>query len=343
MFDHEFAFVGCDDYETSQDVEQVCNEESQEHLLSQHLFEIGDQDFYPRQAQLLNSMWFDDTEKMEVLIDKIFEGCVIRPNSVELYLKLCTDICTNVPEFKRIVTKAAMKLPSNNMFFCYKWISQFPELVDKITSGYISDLTLLWFAPEIEKSNRAAFDRKILSIVSRTHENPRFMSFLRQTAKAFNNNDDDDDSSDYNWEFYKRDRELGINRSPIAIAIRYDDLDTFQDILTKSQMGINDKIPISMFERCDFVNNGPTLIQFAAFFGSKKIFKFLIMNNADLTVTDDTNKITLNHFAVAGGDIEIIRLCHCENDNMDGVIEYADDYYHVAIADWIRTMNETHE
>ncbi|OHT14738.1 hypothetical protein TRFO_02998 [Tritrichomonas foetus] len=154
------------------------------------------------------------------------------------------------------------------------------------------------------------------------------------------------------WKLYKEQRELGINPSPAAIALRFDDLEWLQVLAARDNIDVNQRIDVSIFERCNVVNHRPTWIQFAAFFGSVKCFKFLLVNGANLKLFDEhpvsdgnfSNSCTnLLHFAIAGGDNEIIRICYNTFNNLDGCDDVAGHFKHYAIYDWIKMMTSCAE
>lgn len=107
----------------------------------------------------------------------------------------------------------------------------------------------------------------------------------------------------------------GYNSNPLAEIIRNDDIDSFVQIASKSNDTdfINTRIITKRtFDRFPILSHQPTLIQYAAFFNSIKIFKYLLLNNAD---TDEESFrfgfdqfYSLAHFAVSGGSTEIIRI-----------------------------------
>lgn len=95
----------------------------------------------------------------------------------------------------------------------------------------------------------------------------------------------------------------------IAQSIRSDDLDTFQSIISHANVSLLSKIKWSLFESMHFRNreNMPTLIEYAAYFGSLNIFKFLVLNQVlDSISHENLNK--LGEFSVIGGNSEIIHI-----------------------------------
>ena len=103
------------------------------------------------------------------------------------------------------------------------------------------------------------------------------------------------------------------NIDPISIAIRDDNLEMFQDIISHSNIDemSSTKIQYSFFEPFHFINQMIkmellSLIEYASFFGSINIFKFLLTNDNNLTKFR-------GKFAIAGGNAEIIHILE-END-----------------------------
>lgn len=100
-------------------------------------------------------------------------------------------------------------------------------------------------------------------------------------------------------------RKIGKNDSPIALAIRDDDVKKCQTIISSLNIKKDYHIPYSIFETIEGVSqrsNIPSLLEYAAFFGSINCFKYLVMN--DFIITPK-----LISFAIFGGNLEIIHIC----------------------------------
>lgn len=106
-------------------------------------------------------------------------------------------------------------------------------------------------------------------------------------------------------------RKLCYHPSKLHKSIRDDDIDTFQMILSKNNIGINYKIEYSPYERAMTIDSDCSLAQVAAVYGSLKIFKFLFMQN-ELII--DKNLLDYAYF---GNNHEIIHLCEkrCSKQN----------------------------
>lgn len=107
-----------------------------------------------------------------------------------------------------------------------------------------------------------------------------------------------------NLERHNELRERGRNHHQIAEIIRNDEIQQFQEIIAQTNISLKSRIPYSFYEDCQFINNKndmPHLIDFASFFGSINIFKFLWIN-------DVKGSSSTFNYAIAGGNYEIIHL-----------------------------------
>ena len=83
--------------------------------------------------------------------------------------------------------------------------------------------------------------------------------------------------------FYEN-RKIGENDSEICKLIRTDSIKKFISYVIKTKCPLDSKIEPSMYETNSFLlKNKPTLIEYAAFYGSIQIFQYLIKGKVDLT------------------------------------------------------------
>ena len=133
------------------------------------------------------------------------------------------------------------------------------------------------------------------------------------------------------WALHRKYALNGFNHSVFAGIIRNDDCDKLQKYFAENGLPINTRISQSIYERCTLLNNSPSSIQYAAYFGALKCFKYLLLSNAlENETTDDLSK-----YAVAGGNLEIIRLCDEYKISFNGTIEIAIEYNQFAVFEWI--------
>ncbi|KAK8847756.1 hypothetical protein M9Y10_018785 [Tritrichomonas musculus] len=103
-------------------------------------------------------------------------------------------------------------------------------------------------------------------------------------------------------ENFEEKRKNGENEGSIYEFIRNDSINEFIIHVNKTIFPLTKKIETSMFETNSFlIKNKPTLIEYAAFFGSIQIFKYLLLNKIELTPS-------LWLFAIHGNNPEMIHL-----------------------------------
>ena len=82
---------------------------------------------------------------------------------------------------------------------------------------------------------------------------------------------------------YDEKRKIGENDSYICSLIRKDSVEEFISYTTRTNMLLKSQIKPSIFETHSFlISENPTLIEYATFFGSIQIVRYLYMNNVKL-------------------------------------------------------------
>ncbi|KAH0793109.1 cask-interacting protein (caskin) 1,2 [Histomonas meleagridis] len=111
-----------------------------------------------------------------------------------------------------------------------------------------------------------------------------------------------DNLSKNDFELHKKLLNKGINPSELSKIIRNDDIGKLQVMSGQQNFDIDQEIAPSLYEKNSYVNKeGISLINYAAYFGSPKCFKYLMDKGAKL--------INTSKYASAGGNLEIIKLC----------------------------------
>ena len=128
------------------------------------------------------------------------------------------------------------------------------------------------------------------------------------------------------WKLHKWLIQEGVNPSNLAKAIRNDDIEKLQEISSQANFDFNQIIEPSLYEWCSFINKeNVSLIDSAAFFGTIKCFRFLLLNCSNVKTTFK--------YAVAGGNHEIIHLCKQNQTTFEGSYE-ASIEYHIVMTLW---------
>ena len=114
-------------------------------------------------------------------------------------------------------------------------------------------------------------------------------------------------------------RKIGENDSYICQLIREDSIDEFIIYVNKTNYNLASKVNESIFETNDFlINNTPTLIEYAAFFGSIQVFQYLRHNNIQL-------ESSIWQYAIHGRNPEMIHLLEENEKNLDDMNELIEE------------------
>lgn len=129
-----------------------------------------------------------------------------------------------------------------------------------------------------------------------------------------------------NWFLFDQLRNLGWENDSIGAIIKLDDVDALTELSSRHNFFIGGFVEASPFEPMN-VPRVTTYISLAAFFGSVKCFKFLLLSGAKLTEN-------VMNCAVAGGCFEIVRII--SQHNIKGGIEAAIEFRRNDMINWIR-------
>lgn len=98
------------------------------------------------------------------------------------------------------------------------------------------------------------------------------------------------------------------NKIPIYNALINDDIEYLQDIISKNNIDLNEIFSFPFYMKDKFIESA-TLLQYSAFFGSIKCFKYLLMN------TTNINFKRLLEYSIAGGNMYIIHITEMQSDD----------------------------
>ena len=137
------------------------------------------------------------------------------------------------------------------------------------------------------------------------------------------------------YENYEEKRQIGENDSYICSLIRQDSIEEFVSFITRTNFSILSSIQPSIFEtNCFLIDKKPTLIEYAAFFGSIQIFQYLRLNNAELTES-------LWFYTIHSKNAELIHFLETDkikppNNSYEKCLEEAIKCHHNDIAEYIK-------
>ena len=285
-------------------------------------------------AAVCNSGMLQTQRGIDVVVEAVVRTAEIRPCAHTLLLLVIGHLSANEC-FERAMLAKLATFPRNCEYLSFLMLRSRPDVIRRITCDFVSDSMFFYFAPEVERCNRQVFDTKMLSLRTRSGDHPNIKAFLALYELLRCDN----------WKVHKCIVCQGVNPESRAMAIRYDNVDDLQAMAARGVFDVNERIDVCPFERCDFVNHRPTMIQYAAFYGAVKCFKWLLLNGADLFKRDDPRWNDglqlqghgLAEFAVAGGNTEIIRLVVQGGCEMTPeCLEVAQQFKWHAISEWLR-------
>jgi ankyrin repeat protein len=186
---------------------------------------------------------------------------------------------------------------------------------------------LSYFAPEIEAAD-GDFAEELIDRIQKFSERrllPQMFGSFSESIDRFRAED---------WFVFNRYREFFASSPGFLFRIREDDVIALQSLGITAPLSVLVRPrPLPAFPS-DALLGHPTMLQTAAFFGSVKCFRWLLWNGADLHALDRLFR-TLPQMAVAGGNIEIVRLCQLYNLDFTGTTHIAIKYHRHDLFEWI--------
>ncbi|OHT10636.1 hypothetical protein TRFO_04130 [Tritrichomonas foetus] len=222
----------------------------------------------------------NDKERLYQLILSLFCLFISRPHFEEIYIQIFELVSQQVKIFFSseelfLILKERLPIRLNLLLYLmenhYISIECLQELFERDVPFYYC-----FFYPEIKKLF------------------PNRTSRIDHKVKGIKN--------------FKEKRKLGMNDDPLYLAIRFDKIDEFQQIISLQNISLISKINFSFFECISLIEancNEMQLIDYAALFGSVKVFRYIFLNR---NLKANPLPITLPTMATFGGNVEIIRL-----------------------------------
>ncbi|OHS97354.1 hypothetical protein TRFO_36450 [Tritrichomonas foetus] len=245
-----------------------------------------------------NSFLINSKSYLKSLLSSIGAAFYSRPLKSNFYFK----IINNISEILKLHFSSKELLQIFD-FYQYKYlILHMYEigLINIQSIQYLSiddSLCFIYFWPEIKKYFPEYFEQQISLSLYKKDQIERY--------------------SEEDHIYY---RSFGSNEHPLALIVRNDDINEFQNIISCSDFDLNMVMPTSQYEQCEFVFDQTSLIEYSAFFGAEKIFKFLYLNHIPIS-----SKIS--RYAVAGGNTEIIHLIERHEISFYRCLEIAIEFH----------------
>ena len=330
-------------------------------ILQNSILEINESNYQDVASQIISSKFLEKDEELQEIINFFIFAIRIRTKKMSSFVQVLQIIISKQPKFKNLLIE---RILNYSPIFSLKVLSEYhllrllllqkvctiEDVCNVIVSKkqtYTSDFSFLYtqtaiFGEFLEEFNPDFFDSTMNTFLgsvlttdhfldpsssehSPDHVFQQWLKFIQRTKK--------------NWELQNECFNLLAPINSLAPLIRMDDFDSFQEKASDVLFDINDLIESSIFEPSFFLKNDPSLIQYSAFNGSIKIFKFLFLNNADLSYLDTSGR-SLVHYAIAGSNFEIIHIIEQKSISFKGSLPTAGLFCLMDIIEWLTTTEK---
>ncbi|OHS94619.1 hypothetical protein TRFO_10994 [Tritrichomonas foetus] len=136
-----------------------------------------------------------------------------------------------------------------------------------------------------------------------------------------------------NWFALKTLLSHDYNGLTLEGAMIMDDLPALMNCAAQPEFSPDGCMQTNLFTPSNMLETHPTIIQYAAYFGSIKCFKYLLSLGADISIESYPKCSTIN-FASAGGNMNIIKILDDKKINFKGASQYAAMYYNYDLLVW---------
>lgn len=163
-----------------------------------------------------------------------------------------------------------------------------------------------YFLPEIIEQEPEVFNKELKHLFNlplSMDEILKFKEILSKHLKWIK------ESGDYNDHIYSE-----IEKNKLRLAIKRDDIDTFQHILSRTNLSINSEIKEFICDNFLIASSNMSLFEYAIYHEAQKIINFMIMNNVQLTrfvifSSCETFNLDLIHFCELKMNSEFKGIC----------------------------------
>ena len=322
------------------------------------LLNISDENYLNTKISLITFSIFQSEDGVQEFLHRIIITMSIKPGLDGLIARLLADIVTNYFNqfpFLSLVNEFMFKAifhPRNKfsyldsidpiVFICscskFGLVSEL-EIVNQVKGFYeqyptfphqIVLFTIL-FSPILELHNKE-FYSLLLVFSNEYSKDPMFPIELCHGLNELNR------LKDNNWKLFNDSISCGAIVDSMEYSIKFDDTELFLKYSSVSNFDYNQSILASVFERNSFLQRTPTLLSYAAFFGSIKCFKILVLSGADPKICDTLGKSTI-HFAAASRDISFYRFVSQWIDSFDGGPHFSARFYNFDLFEWFYNNN----
>lgn len=120
-----------------------------------------------------------------------------------------------------------------------------------------------------------------------------------------------------------------VSEAAILSYLKKDNVKALEEQVNRG-LDINQQFFWILGDLPDMLTNSPPLISVASFFHAVNCFKYLVDQGADITKLDE-HEIPVSHFAVAGGNMDIIDILDEYKVDFSKTLQIAAEYGHYEI------------
>lgn len=336
----------------SQDSQSVFMSEEVTELQTS-LFELSNENMAQTVAFFFASDWFSTPEKVHQFIETVLLAYAIRGVKMPLYISLFVNLLREYDgELIRTgILDAVFRVSVDNVSFrtnalrflfvrqCMEAeILSESEVVGRIADymnrilqpePYYTSLMFCYFAAELERANPELY-MKMREIL---HSDCTSVSAPIDLLKFWKTISKETDDDDFLLRHFDWDGRTQLELASVEEFFIRDDPVGLSDYLRARDFDVNEILVGSLFYGHPTLQYGCKLVHAAVYFGAINCFKYLMLNGAILEYKDDANRSTLG-FAVAGGNLEILRLLWGLTPDLETVLETAAQCHRMEIFTW---------
>ena len=282
---------------------------------------------------------FATKEEMSKFCDLFITLLPIRTKELDLLMQVVLTISKNNAGFVEILNEKIVSATSNSnfqevtpiIFFMHIMhnngfieISKIISLVQRYQNSTVfhknhAALLFTLFMKEIKANDETLYQSSILVF----KESCIFWWFHDSFREIFNN-----------FEQFEGCEYHDFAQNELVEVIMRDDIETFILLTSYPLFNVNQRIEKCAFYPSPILQNHPTLLQLAAFYGSIHIVKNLLMWTNLANEKDDAGLLMID-YAAAGGSIECVRLAEQKMNSFNNTLSTAIMYKRRDIINWI--------
>jgi ankyrin repeat protein len=275
-----------------------------------------------------------------------------RPLKIRLYARFLGSVLQSVPptypvaDLKSFFIKEVFAYECSRksricfLFRCYEEgifkLSDVTVLISKaaihiLSEQFASDplLCFCWFAPEINLFDQTLFNISVQFMHSLDQQSQLdtelkyFISHLHQLRRD-------------NWSLLRKLRDGIFGSNQIAELIRDDDLDVFIEFALGRDLKFTYPVQTSLYDIHWIMSESPSIFDLSCYFGAVHIFKHLFgSHEEEIRKTQATQTYNCVHFAISGGNPEIVRILANARFDFHGALHVAALFHQNDIFDWL--------